>query len=98
MSEQKKFILKDDEIPRQWYNIQADMPHPLSPPLNPATQEPATADDLAPIFPMNLIEQEMSTERWIDIPEEVIEKLLLWRPTIPDLLPPGTMGLHLRIP
>ena len=81
MTEQKKFILKDNEIPRQWYNVQADMPHPLSPPLNPATQEPATADDLAPIFPMNLIEQEMSTERWIDIPEEVIEKLLLWRPT-----------------
>lgn len=81
MAETKKIVLPDNEIPRAWYNIQADMPNPVSPPLNPATQKPATAEDLAPIFPMNLIEQEMSSERWIDIPEEIIEKLLLWRPT-----------------
>ena len=61
-------------MPRAWYNIQADLPNPLPPPLNPATGEPITPDMLAPIFPMNLIEQEVSTERWIDIPEEVLRK------------------------
>jgi tryptophan synthase beta chain len=76
-----RIILREDEIPRQWYNIQADMPNPLQPPLNPATGKPATAEDLAPVFPMNLVEQEMSQERWIDIPEPVLEKLTLWRPT-----------------
>ncbi|MDH5307501.1 MAG: TrpB-like pyridoxal phosphate-dependent enzyme [Myxococcales bacterium] len=75
-----KFVLREDEIPRQWYNIQADMPTPLQPPLHPATKAPVGPDDLAPIFPMNLIEQEMCTDRWIDIPESVLEKLLLWRP------------------
>lgn len=78
---QLKVLLNDDEIPRQWYNIQADMPKPMSPPLHPATGKPVGPDDLAPVFPMNLIEQEVSQQRWIDIPEEVIEKYLLWRPT-----------------
>ncbi len=77
----QKVFLAESEIPRQWYNIQADMPTPLQPPLNPATGQPVGPDDLAPIFPMNLIEQEVSTERWIDIPDEVLEKFLLWRPT-----------------
>ncbi len=77
----QRVILSQREIPRQWYNIQADMPTPLSPPLNPETGEPIGPEALAPVFPMNLIEQEVSTERWIDIPEEVLEKLLLWRPT-----------------
>ncbi len=77
----KKIVLPDSEIPRQWYNIQADLPNPIPPPLNPATGKPITPDMLAPVFPMNLIEQEVSTERWIDIPDEVIEKLLIWRPT-----------------
>lgn len=81
MAEPRKFFLSDNDIPRQWYNIQADLSSPLAPPLNPATQKPATPEDLAPVFPMNLIEQEMSTERWIDIPEEVLEKLLIWRPS-----------------
>ncbi len=76
-----KMFLSQREIPRQWYNIQADMPNPMSPPLNPETGKPIKPEDLAPVFPMNLIEQEASTERWIDIPEEVLEKLLLWRPT-----------------
>ncbi len=76
-----KFILDDKSIPKKWYNIQADLPNPLHPPLNPATGKPVGPEDLAPIFPMNLIEQEVSTKRWIDIPEEVLEKLLLWRPS-----------------
>lgn len=77
----RKIILDEKDIPRAWYNIQADMPNPLPPPLNPATGEPITPDMLSPIFPMNLIEQEVSTERWIDIPEEVLERLLMWRPS-----------------
>ncbi len=81
MSEPTKIFLDEKEIPRQWYNIQADMPNPLKPPLHPATGKPLGPEDLAPIFPMNLIEQEVSTERWIEIPEPVLEKLLLWRPS-----------------
>ncbi len=76
-----KVLLKDDEIPRQWYNVQADLPTPMPPPLHPGTGQPLAPEDMARIFPMNLIEQEMSLERWIDIPEEVLEKLLLWRPS-----------------
>ena len=76
-----KVVLQEDEIPKQWYNIQADLPNPLQPPLHPATGQPVGPDDLAPVFPMNLIEQEMSQERWIDIPEGILEKLLLWRPS-----------------
>ncbi len=76
-----KVVLQDNEIPRQWYNIQADMPTPLSPPLNPGTGEPINPEDLGAVFPMNLVEQEMAQERWIDIPEPVLEKLLLWRPS-----------------
>ncbi len=79
--QQRKIVLAESEMPRQWYNVQADLPHPLPPPLNPATGQPITPDMLAPVFPMNLIEQEVSTERWIDIPDEVIERLLIWRPT-----------------
>jgi len=79
--EQFKVVLADHEIPRQWYNIQADLPTPLNPPLHPGTGQPVGPDDLSPIFPMNLIEQEVSQERWIDIPDAVLEKYLLWRPT-----------------
>ncbi|MDO9514701.1 MAG: TrpB-like pyridoxal phosphate-dependent enzyme [Syntrophales bacterium] len=78
---QTKVFLNEDEIPRQWYNIMADMPTPMSPPLHPGTGQPLKPEDMAPIFPMNLIEQEMSAERWIDIPEEVLEKYMLWRPS-----------------
>jgi tryptophan synthase beta chain len=76
-----KVFLDESEIPKQWYNILADMPTPMNPPLHPGTGQPVGPDDLAPVFPMNLIEQEVSSERWIDIPEEVLEKYLLWRPT-----------------
>jgi tryptophan synthase beta chain len=76
-----KVFLSDNEIPKQWYNVLADMPTPMAPPLHPGTGKPVGPDDLAPVFPMNLIEQEVSTQRWIDIPEPVVEKYLLWRPT-----------------
>lgn len=76
-----KVFLDEKDIPRQWYNIQADFSTPLPPPLNPGTGKPIGPEDLAPVFPMNLIEQEVSTQRWIDIPEEVLDKLLMWRPT-----------------
>jgi len=79
--EVKKIFLPESEMPRQWYNILADMPTPMEPPLHPGTGQPAGPDDLAPIFPMNLIEQEVSTERWIDIPEPVLEKYVIWRPS-----------------
>lgn len=77
----KKIFLPESEIPRQWYNIAADMPTPMEPPLHPGTGEPAGPEDFAPIFPMPLIEQEVSQERFIDIPDAVLEKYLLWRPT-----------------
>ncbi|RZB37898.1 MAG: tryptophan synthase beta chain [Desulfobacteraceae bacterium Eth-SRB2] len=78
---QTKVFLNESEMPRQWYNIVADLPTPMSPPLHPGTGQPVGPDDLAPVFPMNLIEQEVSTERWIDIPEPVLDKLCLWRPS-----------------
>lgn len=78
---QTKFMLDEEEIPKAWYNIQADLPTPLAPPLNPATKKPIGPEDLAPIFPMGLIKQEVSTERWIPIPEEVREVYRLWRPS-----------------
>ncbi len=78
---ENRVILTEREMPRQWYNIAADMPNPMKPPLNPGTNQPLAPEDLAPVFPMNLIEQEVSTEQFIDIPDEVLEKLLLWRPT-----------------
>jgi len=76
-----RVILQESEIPRQWYNIQADMPNLPQPPLHPGTGKPIGPEDLAPVFPMNLIEQEVSQERWIDIPEPVLDKLTLWRPS-----------------
>ena len=76
-----KIILKEGEMPREWYNILADLPSPLPPVLHPGTKQPVGPDDLKPIFPMGLIEQEVSPERWIKIPEEVLEVLALWRPS-----------------
>ncbi|MBM4154280.1 MAG: TrpB-like pyridoxal phosphate-dependent enzyme [Lentisphaerae bacterium] len=80
MTERIKAVLDDNEIPRQWYNIAADLPKPMPPPLKP-DGSPVGPQDLAPVFPMNIIEQEVSTQRWIDIPEPVLEKLLMWRPS-----------------
>jgi tryptophan synthase beta chain len=76
-----KYILDENDLPRQWYNIQADLPVPLSPCYNPQTKEPIGPEDLAPIFAKELIRQEMSTKRYIDIPDEVRDILTLWRPS-----------------
>jgi len=81
MDERTKFTLDESEIPAQWYNVQADLPEPLPPILHPATGKPIGPEDLAPLFPMELIKQEVTTERWIEIPEEVREIYKLWRPT-----------------
>jgi len=78
---ERKIMLQEKEMPGRWYNIQADLPGPLLPPLNPATMEPVGPGDLAPLFPMSLIEQEVATARWIDIPDQVLQRLMLWRPT-----------------
>ncbi len=77
----KKFLLDEERIPKAWYNVVADLPEPPAPPLNPATGQPAGPEDLAPIFPMGLLEQEMSAERYIPIPDEVREIYRIWRPT-----------------
>jgi len=74
-----KIYLKEKDIPRQWYNLAADLP-PMKPPIGP-DGKPIGPEMLAPVFPMNLIEQEVSTKRWIDIPEEIIEILYRWRPS-----------------
>ncbi len=78
---QIKIMLPEEEIPKSWYNIQSDLPTPLDPPLNPATKEPIGPEALAPIFPMELIKQEVSQERWIHIPDEVREVYKIWRPS-----------------
>jgi len=77
----KRIDLPADRMPRKWYNILADIGQWMAPPLNPATGEPIGPDALAAIFPMALIEQEVSSERWIDIPEEVLDIYALWRPS-----------------
>ncbi len=76
-----KYVLDEKDMPTAWYNIQADLPSPLPPPLHPGTHQPLGPADLAPLFPMELIKQEVSTERYIDIPEEVQEIYKLWRPS-----------------
>jgi tryptophan synthase beta chain len=76
-----KYILSEKELPTRWYNIQADLKTPLPPPLHPGTGQPIGPQDLAPLFPMELIKQEVSQERWIEIPDEVRDVLRLWRPT-----------------
>lgn len=80
-AELTKIVLPESSIPKYWYNVQADMPTPLAPGLNPRTKEPLAPGDLSPIFPMALIGQEVSTERYIEIPEEVRKLYRLWRPS-----------------
>lgn len=77
----KKYFLDEEQMPKQWYNIVADMPNKPLPPLNPATMEPIGPEALAPLFPMELIMQEVSQERFINIPEEVLEKYKIYRPS-----------------
>ncbi len=76
-----KYLLREDQIPRHWYNVLGDLKTPPEPVLHPATKKPVGPDDLAPLFPMALIEQEMSTQREIAIPDEIREVLAKWRPT-----------------
>jgi len=76
-----KILLDESEMPTHYYNVAADLPKPLDPPLHPGTGKPLGPQDLAPLFPMALIQQEVSTERYIEIPEEVQDVYRLWRPT-----------------
>ena len=78
---ERKIMLTEQEIPEKWYNIIADMPNKPLPPLNPATKEPIGPAALAPLFSEELIKQEVSTEKWIDIPDEVRFIYSIWRPT-----------------
>ena len=80
MSEQIKVVLTEDELPRQWYNLNADFSKPMPPPVD-GEGNPIGPDALAPVFPMNLIEQEMCTDRWVDIPEDILGLYKIWRPT-----------------
>lgn len=77
----KKIVLRDDQMPLQWYNVVPDLPGGLQPPLDPETKEPMGPEKLAAIFPMGLLEQEMTPERFVDIPEQVLEILKIWRPS-----------------
>ncbi len=79
--EQTKFVLPESQIPTHWYNIAADLPAPPSPVLHPGTKKPVTPADMLPLFPPGLLEQEMSSERWIRIPDQVREVYRLWRPS-----------------
>lgn len=81
MSNQTRFVLHESDLPKAWYNIGADFPFPPAPVLHPATKEPVTPEFLSVLFPMEIIMQEVSRERYIDIPEEVREIYKLWRPT-----------------
>ncbi len=81
MSTETKYLLSEKQIPDAWYNIQADLPQPLPPVIHPGTGEPIGPDDLAPLFPMALIGQEVSQERWIEIPDPIRDVYRLWRPT-----------------
>ncbi|HSJ36305.1 MAG TPA: TrpB-like pyridoxal phosphate-dependent enzyme [Acidimicrobiia bacterium] len=81
MADVTKILLDESEIPQAWYNLVADLPEPPPPPLHPGTHEPIGPDDLAPLFPMDLIMQEVTQERYVDIPGEVIDVYKLWRPT-----------------
>jgi tryptophan synthase beta chain len=78
---QNKILLPEDRIPKYWYNVIPDMPGPLAPVIHPGTMQPVKPEDLLPIFPMPLIEQEVSQQRWIEIPEPVREIFRIWRPS-----------------
>jgi tryptophan synthase beta chain len=81
MAARTKYILDESEMPTRWYNVIPDLPEPPPPPLHPGTREPVGPDDLAPLFPQALIAQEVSRDRFIDIPEEVLDVYRLWRPS-----------------
>ena len=81
MAERTKIILDESEIPTQWYNVMPDLPAPMPPPLHPGTGQPVGPEDLAPLFPMELIRQEVSADSYVDIPDVVRDVYRLWRPT-----------------
>ena len=81
MVKREKILLDENDAPKSWYNILSDFPKPLPPPLNSQTNEPISPQDLAPLFPMGLLAQEVSQERWVDIPDEVLDIYRLWRPS-----------------
>jgi tryptophan synthase beta chain len=78
---QTKYLLSESQIPTHWYNVIPDLPGPMAPVIHPGTKKPVTPDDLLPLFPMGLIEQEVSQERWVKIPDEVREIYRIWRPS-----------------
>ena len=78
---QTKFVLEERDLPSRWYNVQADLPEPLPPVIHPGTLQPIGPQDLAPLFPMEIIKQEVSQERWVEIPEPVRDVYRQWRPT-----------------
>ena len=77
----RKILLSESDLPRQWYNVQADLPKPMAPPLHPGTRQPIDPEALAPIFPMELIKQEATLDRWIEVPDPVREAYMIWRPS-----------------
>src|SRR5450759_4963894 len=81
MDRQVKYVLQESEMPRQWYNVIADLPAPPPPPLHPGTLQPVGPDDLAPLFPAALIGPEVTADRHVAIPERVMDGYRLWRPT-----------------
>jgi len=80
-SDETKILLRESEMPKRWYNIQPDLPRPLAPPIHPGTGKPIGPEDLAPIFPMELIKQEVTQDPWVEIPDEVLRVYRIWRPT-----------------
>ena len=89
MSDQIKYVLDEEHIPKAWYNLNADFPKPMPAVLHPGTLQPIGPADLEPLFPMELILQEVSTERYIEIPEPVREVFRMWRPSPLDPRPPA---------
>src|ERR1700683_2036053 len=85
-----RWNLPSDQVPEAWFNVVPHLTTPLDPPLHPGTRQPVGPDDLAPLFPMALIGQEVSGETWIDVPGEVLDVLRLWRPT--PLVRAGRVG------
>ena len=97
-SMQTKFLLGENQIPTHWYNVIADLPAPPAPVLHPGTLKPVTPADMLPLFPPGLLEQEMSAERWIKIPDEVREIYKLWRPSPAHPRPPAGDSSSARRP
>lgn len=77
----RRVVMPESDIPQRWYNLQADLPEPLPPVLHPGTQQPIGPSDLEPLFASELIKQEVSTERWFEIPDDIRDVLAIWRPT-----------------